>query len=68
MCPEPVVASCDSKTSAEVVDDSKDGSLPLQGSEAGHGYARERNEADESDLPGVSKALLEVPNSTKYLH
>jgi hypothetical protein len=50
VCPKTVVASCDTETSPEVVDNCPESGLPLQRSPESGNAASERNANDEDDL------------------
>lgn len=53
MCPKSVVASGDTKTSVEVVDDSPDCGLPLEGSPVSLNTAESWDTEDQEDIEPV---------------
>jgi hypothetical protein len=53
VCPETMVASCDTETSPEVVDDGPDSGLPLERCPEGSDAAGERDSDDEVNLNAV---------------
>ena len=58
--PESVVATGDAEAGEEVVDDGKEGGLPLDGGEAGTDEAHDGNEDDEGDIEPVDM-LVPIP-------